>query len=196
MRVYLLRHGETDWNIERRLQGSVDTVLNATGIQQAKSWRPYLDGFRFAGIYSSGLNRAIHSAFLATNRPACIIPEFNERRFGQWEGQRWADLEIATPEFTERWNDNGFMPPGGESRQELFERVGAALSSTVHQHNPSDDVLIVAHGASGHAILSSLLGRPIEARGDLPPLINASLTLIEIQQTESVLRGQIDRPGL
>ena len=180
VRIYLLRHGETDWNVVRRLQGSVDIPLNNTGISQAASWRSYFNAIPLAGIYSSSLDRALQTAALATGRPACVITAFNERTFGEWEGRAWTDLESTVPEFDQHWNDNDFRPPGGESRLQLFARVREAISQIVSQHRPADEVLIVGHGASGHAILATLLDLPIEARGSLPTLTNASLTIVEV----------------
>ena len=109
MRVYLLRHGETDWNVVRRVQGSIDTSLNPVGIRQAESWRPYFDRLPLAGIYSSSLQRALHTAALATGRPACIIPGFDERRFGDWEGSLWEELRTSISEFDEQWSENSFL---------------------------------------------------------------------------------------
>ena len=68
MRLYLLRHGETDWNVGRRLQGLIDTPLNPKGMKQAAGWRPYFDRIRLAAIYSSSLTRAIDTAALATGQ--------------------------------------------------------------------------------------------------------------------------------
>src|SRR5215468_5147094 len=127
MRVFVLRHGETDWNVARRLQGQVNTSLNTNGVRQALDWRPFLDRRRFAAVYSSALDRSLHTAMLATGSPACIIEGFNERGFGEWEGRTWPELEGAVTELDSRWNDNSFYPPGGESRQQLFGRVGSAL---------------------------------------------------------------------
>lgn len=191
MRVYLLRHGETDWNVNRRLQGAMDIPLNANGERQAERWRPYFDRLRLAAIYSSSLDRALATAVRATGRPACIIPSFNERGFGDWEGRTWNELESDVEGLDECWNDNSFQPPGGESRIHLFDRVHAGLRETVLEHRGDDEVLIVAHGASGHAVMSSLLGSPIEARGDLPLLLNASLTILDLHSDRASLVGQI-----
>jgi len=181
MRIYLLRHGETDWNIDRRLQGTIDTPLNDNGIEQAETWRPYFDRLSLAGVYSSALQRALHTALLATGRPACIIEGFNERNFGVWQGETWANLERSIPDLDSRWSDNAFSPPGGESRVQLFGRVRAAIGEITADHEPEDELLIVAHGASGHAILASLLGRAMESRGSLPTLTNASLSIVDIK---------------
>ena len=182
MRLYLLRHGETDWNVARRLQGLIDTPLNPKGMKQAEGWRPYFERVRLAAIYSSSLKRAIDTAVLATGRPACIIDGFNERGFGAWEGRTWQELQQTVSEFDERWNEDSFCPPGGESRQALYNRVETALDEVVFQHAENDEVLVVAHGASGHAIMGSLLARPIVDRSSLPVLHNASLTIFEFQK--------------
>lgn len=187
MRVYFLRHGETDWNVLRKLQGTIDTPLNDTGIEQAIRWRPYFDRLRLAGVYASALDRALHTAVLATGRPGCIIHEFNERGFGEWQGRTWPELENTVTELDVRWSDNSFCPPGGESRFELFTRVRSALDAIVSSHSPDDEILIVAHGASGHAILATLLGYPIEGRGSLPTLTNASLSIVEVHSSSASL---------
>lgn len=194
LRLYLLRHGETDWNVEHRLQGSRNTFLNAFGVCQAESWRPYFDRLRLAAIYSSSLERALHSAVLATGHPACIIPGFDERGFGDWEGSLWDDLNASIQEFDEKWNENSFRPPRGESRLALFDRVRSALQETVFDRDSRDEILIVGHGGSGHAILCSLLGHPIEARSSLPALANGSLTIVEQRSTEWHLIAQMPAP--
>jgi 2,3-bisphosphoglycerate-dependent phosphoglycerate mutase len=191
VRLHLLRHGETNWNVEHRLQGSRNTLLNHLGIAQAESWRHYFDRIRFAAIYSSSLERALHTAALATRRPACVIPGFDERGFGDWEGSTWDDLTVSIPEFNDKWSDNSFSPTNGESRFAMFDRVRSALEQTVFEHAASDEILIVGHGGSGHAILCILLDYPIEARSTLPELDNGSLTIVEQRSREWHLVGQL-----
>jgi broad specificity phosphatase PhoE len=94
-------------------------------------------------------------------------------------------------QFNEKWNDNSFHPPNGESRFTLFDRVRSALTQTLFEHAASDEILIVGHGGSGHAILCSLLDYPIEARSSLPALENGSLTIVEQHSTEWHLVGQL-----
>src|SRR5687767_10322687 len=89
MRIYLLRHGETEWNVEGRIQGQLDVPLSGVGIKQALGWRPYFDRINLAGIYSSILSRATETAFLATGRLPCLIPDFNERCWGELQGRVW-----------------------------------------------------------------------------------------------------------
>jgi broad specificity phosphatase PhoE len=164
MRIYLLRHGETAWNVDGRIQGQLDVPLSEAGIRQALEWRSYFDRIKLDGVYSSALSRAMDTAFLATGRPPCIIPEFNERCFGELQGQVWQrQLETVLD----------FCPPGGETREQLEARVRAALSQLVAEHKPSAEILIVCHGGSGRVIL---------AHGGAPPTLlgNAALALLSV----------------
>jgi broad specificity phosphatase PhoE len=145
MRLYLLRHGETEWNVGGRIQGQLDIPLSAVGIEQALRWRPYFDEIKLAAVYSSALSRTMQTALLATGRLPCIIPEFNERCFGELQGQVWPhDLETVLD----------FCPPGGETREQLEDRVRMALESIVAEHDAMSEILIVCHGGSGRVILA------------------------------------------
>ena len=98
-------------------------------------------------------------------------------------------MRTSISEFNERWSEDSFCPPRGESRLALINRVQAALKETVFQHQVGDEILIVAHGASGHAILCGLLGHSIEARSSLPALNNGCLTIAELRSTVWHLYG-------
>ena len=166
MRLYLLRHGETEWNVGGRIQGQLDVPLNDVGIEQALRWRPYFDGIRLAAVYSSALSRTMQTALLATGRLPCIIPEFNERCFGELQGQVWRhELETVLD----------FCPPGGETREQLEHRVRPALESIVAEYETMAEILIVCHGGSGRVILSwaGLEGRLLD---------NASLEVLSLSR--------------
>ena len=165
MRIYLLRHGETQWNVDGRIQGQLDVPLSPAGVEQALSWRPYFDRTKLAGVYSSALSRASETALLATGRVPCLIPDFNERCFGELQGQVWErQLETVLD----------FCPPGGETRQQLEMRVRAAWEQLVSGHSAGDELLIVCHGGSGRVIL--------EHAGGAPALLgNASLAVISYE---------------
>jgi broad specificity phosphatase PhoE len=164
MRIYLLRHGETEWNVDGRIQGQLDVPLSDRGIRQARGWRPYFDRIELAGVYSSALSRAMDTAMLATGRPPCIIPELNERCFGELQGKVW-------PRQIETVLD--FSPPGGETREQLENRVREAFNQIVSSHNRSAEVLIVCHGGSSRVIL---------AHAGAPPTLlgNAALALLSV----------------
>jgi broad specificity phosphatase PhoE len=125
--ILLARHGETDWNLNRRVQGHSDTPLNNTGRAQARALGEELAGERIDAVYSSDLVR--------------------ERHFGTWEGM--TDDEIfarfdPTPETS--WGD-------GETREEMAERVLDALRRIAATH-PESRVLVVSHGGPLRAVLT------------------------------------------
>jgi len=183
MRIYLLRHGETDWNVARKIQGHTDIDLNSNGIRQAKSWLPFFDQISLAGVYSSSLSRAMETARLASGRAPCVVDGLNERNYGEWEGCRWHDLAAEDVNFDRRWKLPHSAPPGGESRFQLQARVHSAMESIISSHDDGSEILIVAHGGSGKAVLGYANKLPIEMLAALPALRNAGVT---------VLRGEGD----
>jgi probable phosphoglycerate mutase len=178
MRIYFLRHGETDWNVQKRMQGQVDIALNSTGVRQAMLWAPFFDRIRLAGVYSSSLSRAMETAKLATCRPPCIIEDLGERHYGEWEGRVWHDIAGDDPDFDRRWRRADSKPPGGESRLEMQARVSQAMDSIVASHDADSELLIVGHGGSGKAVLGYANKMTIEELFALPAIANAAMTVL------------------
>lgn len=148
--ILLARHGETDWNLNRRVQGHSDTPLNDTGRAQAQALGEELAGERIDAVYSSDLVRA-HETARAVAEPRGLgvtaIRDLRERHFGTWEGL--TDDEIfarfdPTPETS--WGD-------GETREEMAGRVLDALRRIAATH-PGSRVLVVSHGGPLRAVLS------------------------------------------
>jgi glucosyl-3-phosphoglycerate phosphatase len=178
MRIYFLRHGETDWNVQRRMQGRTDTALNSNGVRQAMLWRPFFDRIHLAGVYSSSLSRAMETAVLATHRPPCMINDLSERNYGEWEGQMWRDIAGSDPDFDRRWSRADSRPPGGETRLEMQARVYRAMDSIVASHEDASELLVVGHGGSGKAVLGYANGMSIEELFKIPAIGNATMTLL------------------
>jgi broad specificity phosphatase PhoE len=191
MRIYLLRHGETDWNVSRRIQGWSDIALNSRGIRQARSWLPYFDRIRLAGVYSSALSRAMETALLATRRAPCVIDGLNERHYGAWEGQLWTDLAGQDLDFDRRWRDPDSTPPGGESRQQMRVRVHRAMKSIVASHDADSEILIVAHGGSGKAVLSYANNMSIAELSAIPARGNAAMTILSCEGQQWSVVGEM-----
>ena len=126
MRLWLIRHGATDWSEEGRLCGWTDIPLSAQGRSQARPLRPRLDGRVFEGVWTSDLTRASEFACLAAGR-AETDPRLREIDFGELEGRRWVDCDRSTRDALAGFD--GFVAPGGESVARLEERVGAFLAS-------------------------------------------------------------------
>ena len=125
LELWLVRHGETTSSRDGILAGWVDVPLTEQGEAQAKAVRPVLDGSEFAGVWSSDLKRALHTAFLAWGQPVAD-PRLREVNFGELEGKSWETLD---PSYKKALIDfEGFDPPGGETLEEVRERVAGFLS--------------------------------------------------------------------
>ena len=149
-RICLVRHGETEWNAERRIQGQTDIGLNAIGKQQAEAAGRWLSSKKIDVLYSSDLQRAWVTAEAigrAVGLRPMATPEMRERRYGVFEGLTYAEAQQRFPEgyaaFEGRNADYNFE--NGESLLEMFERVTTRLQLIADAH-PGQTVVIVLHG--------------------------------------------------
>jgi probable phosphoglycerate mutase len=149
-RLTAVRHGETAWNVDTRLQGQLDVPLNSRGREQARLLAQALKDEPPQAIYSSDLQRARDTAQAVGAVVGLAVQEdagLRERHFGIWQGQTYAEVEAGWPELAERWRrrEPAFGPEGGETLQGFFERSVAAVSAIVQRH-AGESVLIVSHG--------------------------------------------------
>ena len=160
--LYLVRHGQTAWNLEKRLQGATDNVLNDTGRRQASELAQKLAGVKFAHIYSSGLKRAQETAAaFAGSTPVTPLPALNERSFGKFEGIFEDERSAALyAEFGRRGTVADDALDGGESLQSQADRVKSAVREITAKHK-SGSVAIVAHGGVNPLVLAALLDLPL-----------------------------------
>ncbi|GIW33980.1 histidine phosphatase family protein [Meiothermus sp.] len=119
--LWLVRHGQTTWNVEGRLTGWTDVPLTPLGEQQARALAGWLGQEGFDGVLASDLQRAVHTARLAYGEPQARLPELRELHFGDLEGLRWAELPEAQQKALLAFE--GFQAPGGEATATLRERV-------------------------------------------------------------------------
>ena len=149
-RILAIRHGETAWNVDTRIQGHLNIPLNETGHWQAERLGQALAGEEITAIYASDLSRA-HETALYVSRASGIpvVPELGlrERGFGDFEGRTFAEIEIALPDQAERWRkrDPSFAPSGGESLLQVQERVLATVNRLAKAH-PGELIVMVGHG--------------------------------------------------
>jgi probable phosphoglycerate mutase len=183
--LLLARHGETDWNSERRWQGHADRPLNETGRSQATELAESLDGTAVAAIYSSDLARARETAEIVGTRlglPVALDRGLREVDVGDWSGVRHNEIAERFPEGFARWQDGGHGWEGGESYEEMRERAVAALLriATVHA---GQTVLIVAHGGTIRACDAAARGLTYrESRqASLPPADNCSVRELRVE---------------
>lgn len=157
MYLYLMRHGETDDNTRRVLQGQKDNPLNENGKQQAAKAREEWKGISFDKIYVSPLIRAIQTAEIATGRDRSefIIEErIKEISFGVLEGTASDNMKPPYSNFF--LNPAEYVAPeGGESLAELAKRTGDFLQE-IKGHQPGKKVLLVSHGAAIHSIVNQI----------------------------------------
>ena len=179
-RIYLARHGQTDWNVERRLQGGTDTPLNTTGRLQAAKLTERVKGVRLDAAYSSTLSRSRETAEIARGgAPLKSLTGLSERRVGKFEGKRVDGSDPATvQEFQKRSQDPQDELDGGESLNQFFERVRATIGAIRSQHG-SGAILIVGHGGTNRMILRALFGLTAEQASSIEQA-NDELYLIEL----------------
>jgi 2,3-bisphosphoglycerate-dependent phosphoglycerate mutase len=167
-RILLIRHAQTDWNVQARLQGHTDIPLNGNGLEQAARLGKALHGERLDAVFSSPLQRAWQTASAvaaATGAPLVAEPDLRERGFGAFEGLDTAELEARFPAELLRWRarEPAFAAPGGETLQEFYDRCVAAATRCALAH-AGGSIAIVAHGGVLDSLYRAATHLPLEAR--------------------------------
>ncbi|HEU5259714.1 MAG TPA: histidine phosphatase family protein [Vicinamibacterales bacterium] len=154
LRLYIARHGETDWNLEHRLQGWTDRPLNETGRRQAVELADALNGIRLDAIYSSTLSRSRDTARTVAGNTMTVksMDGLRERNYGHYQGG-----SDTAPEYLRRLNDWTDRLDDGESLNQLLARSRDSLAQIRREH-PTGNVLIVAHRITNQMLLRALLG--------------------------------------
>jgi probable phosphoglycerate mutase len=158
--ILLARHGETDWNSERRWQGHADRPLNEVGREQARELAETLTDRAIDVVYSSDLVRAHETALIVGQRlglPVGVDAGLREVDVGDWSGRVHSEIEGLDPDGYQRWREGGKGWAGGESYEEMGERVVAAVLGLAARH-PGETVLIVTHGGSIRACRATAAG--------------------------------------
>lgn len=166
-RILAVRHGETAWNKDTRIQGHTDIGLNETGRWQAERLADALADESIAAFYASDLARAYDTAnAVATRHGQSVnaIPELRERCFGEFEGRTWEELREQFPDASEAWRKRvpDFAPPGGESLIDVRDRVVNTLLDLASRH-PGEQILVVAHGGVLDQFYRAATGLDLEA---------------------------------
>ena len=179
-KLIVIRHAETIWNRDKRMQGTTDTVLSDVGRAQAQALGRRLAGRDFSALYSSDLSRArdtAHAIAEHAGRELITDPRLQERRFGIFEGLLAAEIEARYPEEHARFasRDPDYAVPGGESARSFSQRCLGCLAEIAGRHR-GEEIVVVTHGLVLDALYRAARGlghgapRPV-------PLINASVNL-------------------
>lgn len=187
MSILLARHGETDWNIAKRVQGTTDIPLNANGKRQAELLYENLikEKIILGKIYSSYQKRALSTAGIVGSKyhvPVKIVQGLEEMNLGLFEGHTWEEIQKIYPNEHEKWQSNKryAKAPEGESYQDLLNRFFIAYDQILEDAQDNikacHDILIVTHGA----VIMSLL--TIKNNLDF----RTSYTVIEVDNAKAI----------
>lgn len=195
--IYIVRHGQTEWNVAHRMQGHQDSPLTELGIRQAEWLGESMKDEKIDIIYSSSSPRARRTAELIRNTRDIHITESDELKeihLGVWEGRTQAEVKAEHPEqFQHFWEDpKKFSVPDCETFQAASERAIRQLQAIIKEHR-GKTVLIVTHTVIVKLLMSYFEDRPMKQLWNLPYIYPACLCKVEIGQSQPkiILHGDI-----
>ena len=206
MRFFIVRHGETAWNIEGRFQGQIDTELNEKGLRQAELVAQRLSSKKFDAVISSPLKRALHTAHkitrLSGQDDVMIENALIEINHGDWEGCHADQIEKRWGQLLKKWHKTPefvTMPGvGGESLNDIEKRSVGFINQIADTYN--GDVLLVSHDAVIKVLLCYWTNSPISSfwRFQIP---NCSISIVEMPHPNTlfpprlILMGDVSHLG-
>ncbi len=199
-RLWLVRHGQTDWNAAGRVQGHIPTDLNLEGRAQSLALGKLLADRPFAALYSSDLPRALQTSELLLQGAKLSVPiqsteQLRERSFGPYEGA--TSPEIRAPRTALGLSSTGDLAdwtgmPGIESNNALWSRIQATLKNISAQHS-AQDVLVITHGGVIAQAINHILGIP-EGTPRRYPLSNGIVAILQYRPDAWHMLSLIDVP--
>jgi len=191
-KILLIRHGETDWNRERRLQGHLDIGLNETGLQQAKLLGRVLAKEKIDVAYSSDLSRALattHAIIAHHDIPVYLDRSIRERCYGEIEGMTFSEIEANRPENFAAWQTRNphFKPQNGESIQEFYERVLGGATRIAKSHI-GQTIVMVAHGGVLDCMYRAATDMPIHELRKVE-MLNTSVNRLQFDGERFILES-------
>ena len=175
MRVLLVRHGESEWNASRRLQGQADIGLSDTGRRQADALRPVIEAIGPCRAIASDLARVKETAERIGASDAQLTEQLREIDVGDWTGRSIADIEAADPYAYCGWREGTLTPRGGELWDAFSDRVCGVIEA--ERVKPCKNLLVVCHGGVIRAILQRILGL---SPAKITPVAPASLSALRL----------------
>lgn len=172
--LILVRHGETAWNAEKRLQGSYDIPISRYGEQSTQRIEPTIRALKPEGAVTSDLSRARETAAILGFHDALVDPRWREAEFGDWTGKSKAVLREEGDGHYGGWREGHYTPPSAESWDQLYRRVKEALQSLIEEGGRR---LIVTHSGPIRAAMACLFG--LEP-ASLAPVNPASVTVVSV----------------
>lgn len=196
-RIFLVRHGESEWNSTRRLQGQADINLSETGRAQARALSATILSLTPDQVLTSDLKRASETTELLGFQQAALSPRLREIDVGEWTGQSIKDLSALNGGLYRRWRAGTYTPPGGESWNDFVARSSATVTEALQRG--AERLLVVCHGGVIRALLQHLIDLPPHR---LVPVGPASLSIVAVRDLKAqdirleVLNYRPDGPAL
>lgn len=189
-RLLLVRHGETTWNADGKIQGHIDVSLSEKGLQQARLAADRLKDEKIAAVYSSDLKRASETAEMiasAHNLPVITTPLLREAHLGLWQGLTVEQVAEQYPDEYAAYRKDSvtYRPPNAERLEDVISRCFKFLEEVTSAH-PDDSIAVACHGGSIRGIIAAALGTgPVIYRQIR--LNNGGITVLELSQDRSIL---------
>ena len=178
-RILLVRHGESEWNSVRRLQGQADINLSVRGRDQASELRATIAALEPDVVLTSDLKRAVDTAALLGHADAARSTRLREIDVGEWTGTPIEELIARDADGYRGWRAGTYTPPGGETWGAFADRTTAAVTEALRQG--ADQLLVVCHGGVIRALLQRLIGLP---PSKLVPVGPASLSIVAVRNAD------------
>ncbi|HCO60198.1 MAG TPA: hypothetical protein DIT58_08405 [Porticoccaceae bacterium] len=182
--LHLIRHGETNWNAEGRIQGQMESVLTELGQQQAAELQQRLLDYKFDRVYSSSSTRARQTTAIALNHhphPVTYRDDLREIYLARWEGFLYAEIEASDPKAIHAFRNepHKFDVEGAETFHALQQRALAAVEAIIGESH-GQEVAIISHGAWIKSVLSHYENRPLSRFWEPPRMHNCCHSIIHI----------------
>lgn len=205
MELHLFRHGETDWNAERRAQGQSESQLTEQGILQAQSLGERIRDLKFTHVYCSSSLRTRQTAeyvFAHADFEISYLDSLREIHLGPWEGRLYDDIARLEPDsFRHFWHEPQlFAVKGAETFTDLQQRALGAIADMASRHD-GQRVALVSHGALIKSVICHCNSQPLDELWAPPKMHNCAHSIIQFREGRQPLVIQcadqpVDRPGL
>ncbi|WP_423406748.1 histidine phosphatase family protein [Heyndrickxia sp. MSNUG] len=191
LKIFITRHGETLWNVEKRLQGWKDSPLTEIGIKNAAALGAALEETPFDAVFCSPSERSVHTAKLIVGNqtiPFYLEQKLREINMGDWEGRTQSEIEESDGDsFHSFWNTpHLYNAKTGENFEDVQHRAVEAINEIKNAHQ-SGNILLVTHTVVIKCLLAYFKNLPLEKLWEPPCIHDTSLTVIEISQVPKIL---------
>ena len=189
LNLYIVRHGQTEWNLEKRMQGRKDSPLTKLGARQAEKLGHSLVDTKWDAIYSSSSQRAVTTANIIRGKqetPITLRDELQEMSFGDWEGKLLKDIAESEPQKNEDFwmSPDLYVASSGEDFFEVEKRVVKEIKKIIGKHTEGN-ILIVTHTVIVKLLMAYFEKRPLEALWNPPYIQPTALCKVEIENDQA-----------